>query len=188
LIFEQRVKVPMERVGAVVGKGGQVKSYIEERCGVELEIDGKTGEVTVRATDVENADPFKAVNIVTAIGRGFSPERAYRLLDDEVTLDIIDLRGYVGKSPDALRRVRGRIIGMDGKARRTIEELTGAYLSVYGHTVALIGTIDEVRLAREAVDLLGRGSQHRTVYRVLERARSKAKEARLKLWEDTSLG
>ncbi|MBS7621647.1 hypothetical protein KEJ32_06015, partial [Candidatus Bathyarchaeota archaeon] len=63
--------------------------------------------------------------VVTAIGRGFSPEHAFKLIqDEEAVLDIIDLRIIFGKSESDIRRVKGRIIGMDGKTRRLIEELT----------------------------------------------------------------
>jgi ribosomal RNA assembly protein len=42
---------------------------------------------------------------------------------------------------------------------------------VYGKTVAIIGDVAQVDLAREAVAMLVRGSMHRTVYRFLERKR-----------------
>lgn len=186
--FEESLKIPLDRVGALIGKGGKVKKMIEEECKVSLQIDSKSGDVTVKMTgSIEEANPFKAVEIVNAIGRGFSPERAFRLLEDGQTLLIIDLREYVGKSRNSLIRIKGRIIGFKGKARRVIEELTGAYISVYGHTVAIIGDVEQVRLAEEAVRLLASGSSHKTVYSMLQRERTKKKLERLKLWEDTSL-
>ncbi|HEX6067962.1 MAG TPA: KH domain-containing protein, partial [Nitrososphaera sp.] len=98
----------------------------------------------------------------------------------------LDLRDYAGKSPSALARIRGRIIGEGGKARRTIEELTNAYISVYGHTVALIGTYHEIRLATDAIDLLAKGSMHKTVYNMLQEARRRDKEDKMRLWEDNT--
>jgi len=188
LSFEESLKIPLDRVGVLIGKGGKVKKMIEEECKVSLQIDSKSGDVTVKMTgSIEEANPFKAVEIINAIGRGFSPERAFRLLEDGQTLLIIDLREYVGKSKNSLIRIKGRIIGFKGKARRVIEELTGAYISVYGHTVAIIGDVEQVRLAEEAVRMLASGSSHKTVYSMLQRERTKKKLERLKLWEDTSL-
>lgn len=158
---------------------------IEEECKVSLEIDSKSGDVLIRlAGDLEEANPFKAVEIVNAISRGFSPERAFRLLEDGQTLLIIDLREYAGKSKNSLTRIKGRIIGLKGKARRVIEELTGAYISVYGHTVAIIGDIEQVKLAEDAVRMLASGSTHSTVYSMLQRAKTQKKLERLKLWEE----
>jgi ribosomal RNA assembly protein len=187
--FDQTVKVAADRIGALVGRGGKVKQEIEERCGVQLQVDGRSGDVHIKGREpVENMQPFKAVEIVNAIARGFSPERAFRLLNEETVLSQVDLREFVGKSVAGLTRVKGRLIGLGGKARRLTEELTGADISVYGHSVAIIGHVDEARLASEAVAMLASGSAHKTVYDMLQRARSRAKLERLKLWEDMRVG
>jgi ribosomal RNA assembly protein len=65
-----------------------------------------------------------------------------------------------------------------------IEELTNTYISVYGHYVSIIGKPEDVKLASNAVMMLITGSMHSTVYKMLEKARRKAKLERLKLWED----
>ncbi|MCU0861129.1 MAG: KH domain-containing protein, partial [Methanomassiliicoccales archaeon] len=70
-------------------------------------------------------------------------------------------------------RQRARVIGSNGKTRRLIEDLTGVYMSVYGSTVGLIGQPEQVEVARKAVDILLRGSEHSTVYSYLERSRPK---------------
>ena len=48
-------------------------------------------------------------------------------------------------------------------------------MSVYGHTVALIGEAFHLAIARDAVEMLLRGSEHNTVYRFLERKREQIK-------------
>lgn len=183
--FEQTVKVPRDRVGALIGKAGKVKNAIEKTCGVKLEIDSDYGDVTIRnVANPEEMQPFKAVEIVTAIAKGFSPERANRLLAGENSLHVIDLREHVGKSGNALERIKGRIIGENGKARKTLEQLTGTHISIYGHSVAIIGNPEEIRLAGDSIAMLARGSMHKSVYNMLQEARRKAKMERLKLWED----
>jgi ribosomal RNA assembly protein len=183
--FEQILKVPLDRVGVLLGRHGLTKSEIEKACNVALDIDSRTGEVAVKLKgSVEEAEPFKAIAIINAISRGFSPERAFKLLSDNTMLEIIDLREYIGRSREALTRIKGRIIGLRGRARRVIEELTATEISVYGHTVAIIGEPDRVVLASEAVKRLASGSQHGSVYRMLQRERQKAKLERLKLWEE----
>lgn len=103
-------------------------------------------------------------------------------------LEIIDLTSYTGKSKNSMERIKGRVIGYSGKARRVIEELTGTHLSVYGHTVAVIGTTNQVRQTQEALDMLASGSPHKAVYSMLQRKRSQAKLERLKLWEESPSG
>jgi len=139
LSFERLLRIPLDRVGVLIGKKGETKARIEESCAVTLSIDGQSGEVNVRSTSVE-ADPFRAANVVEAIARGFSPPRALKLLDPEKALEVLDIRDYAGKSENSMARIKGRIIGLHGKSRRVIEELTKCDVSVYGKTVAIIGT------------------------------------------------
>jgi ribosomal RNA assembly protein len=189
LIFQQVIKIPKDRIGVIIGKNGKVKGQIEEKCNVTIEVDSEYGDtiISTGSKPVEEMEPFKAVEIVSAIGKGFSPERAYRLLGEEEVLQLIDLRDYAGKSPNSLSRIKGRIIGEAGKSRKTIEDLSGTYISVYGHTVAIIGTFEEIKLATEAVTMLSKGRSHANVYNMLQEAKRKAKLDRMQLWENDTM-
>jgi len=180
------LKIPKERIGALIGLDGATKKYIEKKLSVELQIDSETGGVTVMLTE-KAEDPsslFKAKEVVNAIGKGFSPERAFHIIrDEDAVLDVLDLRDVFGRSESDIRRVKGRIIGMEGKTRRLIEELTETDVSIYGHTVAIIGNIEQVQAARGAVQMLIKGSLHTTVYRFLHRKRRELKKRMLELWE-----
>ena len=184
--FEQVVRIPLERVGAVIGKEGATKRFLEEEMGVKLSVDSREGVVTVKSDSALKTDPFSATRVIEAIGRGFSPQRAKRLLDEGTALEVIDLRDFTGGSVNSLERIRGRVIGLRGKSRRVIEELTGCHLTVYGRTVAIIGEACEVQLASQAVKSLATGSQHKTVYNTLQRARTRRKMERMFLWEGSS--
>ena len=180
------VRIPKERVGVLVGPDGKVKQKIEEKLMVELQIESESGGVTIVLSERTN-DPsllFRAKDVVTAIGRGFSPEHAFRLLRNEDDIfDFIDFRVIFGRSESDIKRVKGRIIGANGKTRKLIEELTDASVVIYGHTVGFIGTFEQVDVARNAVQMLIDGSQHHTVYKYLQRKRSEFKKQRLELWE-----
>jgi ribosomal RNA assembly protein len=179
------LRIPKERVGVLIGPEGKTKKIIEEKLSVELQIDGEGGVTIMLAEKAE--DPsllFRAKDVVTAIGRGFSPEHALRLIrDDEAMLDVIDLRAIFGRSESDIRRIKGRIIGMEGKTRRTLEELTDTSVSVYGHTIGIIGNMEQVQAAREAIQMLIDGSLHSTVYRFLHRKRRELKKKMLEIWE-----
>ncbi len=183
---EAFIKIPKERIGVLIGPEGRTKKTIEERLSVELLIDSEAGNVqlTVKRDCTDPSVLFKAKDVITALGRGFSPENAFRLIyNEETMLEIIDLRIIFGKSDSDIRRVKGRIIGMKGKTRRVIEQLTDADLAIYGHTVSIIGTLAQVNIAKEAIEMLIKGSMHRNVYRFLNKKRRELKKKMLDLWE-----
>jgi ribosomal RNA assembly protein len=186
---EIHLRIPLERVGVLIGTRGEAKQSIEEKCGVNLEIDSESGGINI-SLKPETPDPleiFKAERVILAIGRGFSPKRAFELLDEEAMLEILDLRDYLGKPGLAMQRTKSRIIGERGKTRKIIEETTGAKVSVYGHTIAIIGDPDGFQAAKEAVIMLIQGKRHRTVYGFLHRKRQEIKKMQMALWKDSSL-
>jgi ribosomal RNA assembly protein len=180
------VRIPKERVGVLVGPDGKVKQNIEEKLNVELQIESEAGGVTIMLAE-KAEDPsvlLRAKDVVTAIGRGFSPEHAFRLIrNEDAIFEVIDLRDIFGRSESDIKRIKGRIIGMNGKTRSLIEELTDADVAVYGHTVGIIGDFEQAEAARGAVQMLIDGSQHHAVYKFLQRKRSELKKQMLELWE-----
>ncbi len=172
----QSVKVPKERIGVLIGKEGEVKAKVEKQTGVRILVDSQEGDVTVDYSKAKDPSAVLSVtDFVVAVGRGFSPEKAMMVLDDDWYLEVIDIREYVGKKPAHIARMRARVIGTNGKTRRLFEELTGAYMSVYGNTVALIGDTFQLDVARKALDMLLSGSEHSAVYRFLEGKRAEIK-------------
>jgi ribosomal RNA assembly protein len=180
------VKIPKDRIGALIGPEGRVKERLQKQLGIEISVDSESGDVTLTLMpNVEDPSMlFRAKEVVTAIGRGFAPERAFRLVQDEnALLEVIDLRELFGRSPSDIERIKGRVIGQEGKTRRIIEELTDADVSVYGHTVSIIAGSEEMDIAREAVRMLLKGRQHSSVYRFLHAKRREIKKKRLQIWE-----
>lgn len=172
------VRIPKERVGALIGEGGETKELIERRAGVRIIVDSE-GEVTVEDNPEDPLASLKVMDLVKAIGRGFAPHRAMRLLDEDEYLEVIEISDFVGKKSDKLSRVRARVIGTNGKTRKIIEDLTGAYLSIFGSTVCIIGNSVQLPVAKTAVEMLLRGSEHATVYRYLERSRAQLRIAEM---------
>src|SRR3989442_7465614 len=105
------------------------------------------------------------------MARGFSEDRAFRLLDEDAYFEVLDINDFA-HSRNRVAQIRARLIGTRGKTRRLIEELTGVEVSVWGHTIALIGGTFEMAIARDAVFMLLRGSEHKTAHPLLARKRA----------------
>jgi ribosomal RNA assembly protein len=165
------LKIPRERVGVVIGKNGITKDEIENLTKTEIIVDSEAGTVAISPTE-ETVDPlsvWKARYIVKAIGRGFNPEISVKLMGDETILEIINLPDYVGKSKKAILRQKARIIGKEGRTKDIITDMTGVDISIYGKTVAIIGDMEQIHIAKEAVEMILNGVRHKTVYAFLER-------------------
>ncbi len=176
----QHIRIPLERIGALVGKKGSVKKKIEEYTGVKLEIDSNTGNVVIYSTPTMK-DPtmvFTAAQIIKAIGRGFSEKNAFYLLNPSYQLEILELSG----SNKEMKRIKGRIIGEKGKIRQAIENATDCLLVVYGKTIGIIGLPDDIAIARQAIEMLINGVDHGAVLRFLENTKFQRRIRGERLW------
>lgn len=176
----EHIKIPIERVAVLIGPKGSTKELIEKKTTAMLSIESDTGDVEI----MEPEDPLKgmrAKEVIQAIARGFSPEKALRLLDDEfLVFESIDLSNIIKTEKD-LKRIKGRIIGRDGKTREIFEDLTNVRISVYGKTVCLIGYPEQNAAAHAGIEMLIKGSAHGPVYKFLEKKKSELKRAELGL-------
>ncbi len=157
----KEVKIPEDRVAILVGKEHSVINNIESK-GVKIGVRGNSVKISGDALKVMNA-----WNMVKAIGRGFSPEKALTLNENK-SLVVIKLGDRL--SEKALNRQKARVIGEKGKVRRKLEELTETFISVQGKTVSVIGEFDKADLAKKAIEKLVSGATHRSVYNFLEGA------------------
>lgn len=176
--YAYELKIPKERVAVLIGKNGEVKQEFEEFTSSKIDVDSKEGDVKITGND--SIKLYSAREVVKAIGRGFNPEIARLLLKQDYSLEIISLQDYVKNKKNHFERVKGRVIGREGKARGMIEQLTDTFISVYGKTVSIIGDSEGVFLAKKAVESILQGSPHNNVYMFLEKARKRRKEEELK--------
>lgn len=164
----RHVTIPQDRIGALIGAGGETLREIEDRAEVRLDVDSENGSVGIESV----GDPvtgLKGPDIVRAIGRGFPPEDALELLDDDMMMfEIVDIDAAARNKNDRQRK-KGRLIGEDGRTRELMEELSGASVVIYGTTLGIVGTPEQTSMVREATEMLLDGAPHGTVYSFLER-------------------
>jgi ribosomal RNA assembly protein len=169
------LKIPAERVSALVGEGGTVKAQVEKKCNVELQID-KDGDVEISG---DPADIFFAKDVIKAVGRGFPPNQALKLMDHDFSLHIIQLK-EITNSDKAIVRLKGRVIGENGKIKNRIEDATDSFLCIYGNTISIISRMDTMEYAKEAIAMLLEGARHATVLGFLAKSQREIMEKRLR--------
>lgn len=166
--YSYELKVPLARVPVLIGTNGRVKREIEDATGTRLQVDSSEGDVFITGEDALGL--YTAREVIIAIGRGFNPELAKLLLKQDYGSEQISLADYAKTKKHELR-VKGRVIGSEGKARKVVEELTECHVSVYGKTITIIGEIENIATCKRAIEMLLSGSQHSSVYRWLEKKR-----------------
>lgn len=177
IIMQEHIKVPQDRIGVIIGVEGNVKKIIEEKTGCKMDVDSESGSVVLDSEGSDALKALKASEAIKAIARGFSPEKAFRLLENEdLILDVMDL-SKLSDSPADLTRIKGRVIGKGGKTREIIEQMSGVKLSVYGKTISIIGDAEQLVTARAAIDMLLDGAPHGAVYGYLEKRRRELKRS-----------
>ncbi len=170
------MEIPEDRIGVLIGKEGEVKKLIEEKTGCRLKVSSKYNVVKIECEDAIGF--MRAKDVINAISSGFSPDVALKLLYDEnLVLDVVDLSSMLPDS--ALRRIKGRIIGKEGKMRKQIEDMLNVNISISEKHVAIIGEPENVAAAREAVLMIVDGAQHSTVIKFMERKRRDLKSRSL---------
>ncbi|MFT4326618.1 MAG: KH domain-containing protein [Candidatus Woesearchaeota archaeon] len=168
-MYIEEIKVPKDRIAVIIGKSGETKTELEETTKCSINVDSVEGDVKVSSEN--SIDIFVAKDVIKAIARGFNPEIAKKLVDDTYAFQLITLNDY-SPHKNHQERLKGRVIGRDGKARNLIEEYTECSISVYGKTVGIIGKAENVQIAYKAVDSLLGGSPHAFVYKWLEKQRA----------------
>jgi len=144
-------------------KIAQNKEKIEEKLNVKIKIQGKQVEIEGDSPIEE----YEARTIIDALDFGFRLKDALRLTDENVVFRKLPIKQFTTRKD--LEEVRGRVIGREGKTKRTLEEISGCAVVIHNNHVGLIGPAESIEEATTAAINLIKGSKQANVYRFLER-------------------
>lgn len=165
----KEVLIPEDRVAVLIGEDGETLEDIEKMTECELTV--KDNLVKIEG---EPIDEMTTQDVVRAVGRGFNPKKALKLVERDVALMVMDVKDFE-KNSSRQNELKGRVIGRDGETRRHIEKEANVDISVYGTTVAVIGKASNVEVARQSIKMLLNGSSHSTAYQYLEKNQARIK-------------
>lgn len=117
------------------------------------ELDLIKGSMMVKTTR-NTWDPFiiiKARDTVKLLSRSVPVEQAIRVLEDEVSCEIIKIKNLVRNRDKFIKR-RNRIIGPGGCTLKSIELLTNCYVLVQGTTVSAVGPYKGLQHVRKLIE------------------------------------
>ncbi len=131
---------------------------------IKIKILFDKGKVVIRGNELNE---FLVEKIIKAVDFGFDEDDALLLKKEKYVLQFLCIKDYTKRRN--LHEVRRRIIGTDGKAKRTIEELTGCVMVISGNQIGLIVDLEHLESANQGIISLIQGSKHSNVFSYLER-------------------
>jgi len=155
----QVCKIPEERVEKLQRNLPRLKRSLS------CEIIIKDNQIVI--TSKNSFNEYIARNVIIAFGRGFSVDDALELCREDKYFKLIELQDYA-RNRNQLVRIKSRVIGREGKVKKEIERLTGAKIAIYGKTIALIGSEQELKSAEDALIRIITGSKQSNVLRLLQ--------------------
>jgi len=105
--------------------------------------------------------------IIRAVDFGFHVDDALLLTNEDFVLEFIEVKEHTRRKN--LKEVRARIIGTGGKARKTIEKLTGSVIVIQGNDVGIIVDSDHSEAVAQGIESLIQGAKHGNVFAYLEK-------------------
>ncbi|MEK6824445.1 MAG: hypothetical protein AABX12_00015 [Nanoarchaeota archaeon] len=145
-----------------LGELKRTKNELEKHLKVSISIQGK--RVTINGNAFEE---FEALAVLEAINFGFSAQTALMLKEEDIVFRKLPIKNFTRRKD--LETVRARVIGTQGRTKRTIESLADCQVIVRGNEVGLICPAEEVEYVITGMTNLIRGSKQANIYKFLER-------------------
>ncbi|KAI9168196.1 pre-rRNA-processing protein pno1 [Blastocladiella emersonii ATCC 22665] len=175
----RRVLVPPHRLTPLKKEWLAIYTPLVEHMGLQVRFNIKSKCVELRscAETKETSSLQKGSDFVRAYALGFEVDDAIALLRlDDLFIDSFEIKDVKTLNGDHLSRAIGRIAGKNGKTKFTIENASRTRVVVADTKIHILGSFQNIRVAKDAIVALIMGSPPGKVAATLRTVSARMKE------------
>jgi ribosomal RNA assembly protein len=150
----------------ITGKILKDRKKIESKLNIKIKINGSNLEISGDEFGI-----YIAERVIEALEKNFPVHIALLLSEENYMLENLQIKSITNRKN--LVTIRARIIGKEGKTLKLMSELSDCYITLNDNVVSIIGPVEKIKEAENAVKGLILGSKQTSVFRYLEKSRKK---------------
>lgn len=175
----RKIGIPPHRLTPLKQSWMKVYTPLVERLGLQVKMNLKGRCVEIRScfatADVGSVQ--KGADFLHAFALGFELDDCIALLRvDDLFVDSFEIRDVKTLNGDHQNRAVGRIVGKEGKTKYTIENTSKTRIVIADTRIHILGSFQNIRIAKDAVVNLILGSPPGKVYAHLKNVATRLKE------------
>ncbi|CAJ0754747.1 15605_t:CDS:2 [Entrophospora sp. SA101] len=175
----RKINVPANRFTPLKKEWRKIYEPLVKHLNLQIRMNTKTNNVELK-TSKYTTDPSalqKAADFVKAFMMGFDVDDAIAILRvDDLYIDSFDIKDVKTLEGDHLSRAIGRIAGKNGKVKFAIENTSKTRIVLADSSIHILGSFQNIRVAKDAIVSLILGSPPGKVYANLKTVSTRMKQ------------